>query len=146
MAEANKEKLDEKVDFNVDKVVSDMMQIERCKRYATEVKIFFMLKELINTLNRYCQSPLEMLKIVGSGYKRTINHFQIGLYTVDKLSLNIISNLSKYIEACWKEELKTEVFCEFTHIEVLKDMMYIILFEIESEHLTSSDIIFFYHN
>ena len=110
------------------------------------MKIFFILKDLINTLNRYAQLPLDILKLVASGYKTTLKHFQIGLYTADKWTLDIISNLARYIEVCWKHELKTEVVCEFTHIEVYKDMMYIILFEIESEHLISSDINFFYHN
>ena len=151
MAEANKEKIDEKlnkekVDFKLEEVVSDMLQLERCNRYAAETKIFFMLKELIYTLNKYAQSPFDTLKIVGSGYKRTLKHFQIGLYTADKWSINIIQNLAKYIEESWKSELKTQVVCEFTHIEVLQDMMYIILFEIENEHMTSSDINFFYHN
>ena len=112
--------------------------MERQKRYAAAVKIFFMLKDLINTLNAYAQSPLDILKLVASGFKTTVNHFQIGLYTADKWTLDIISNLGRYIEACWKHELKTEVVCEFTHTEVFKDMMYIILFETESEHLISN--------
>ena len=115
-------KVDEKVDFNVEEVISYMIEVERQKRYAAEAKIFFILKDLINTLNRYAQSPLDILKLVSSGYKTTLKHFQIGLYTADKWTLDILSNLARYIEACWTHELKTEVVCEFTHIEVYKDM------------------------
>ena len=136
-------KVDEKVDFNVGEVISYMIEVERQKRYAAEVKIFFILKDLINTLNRYAQSPLDILKLVASRYKTTLKYFQTGLNSADKWTLDIISNLARYIEACWKHELKTEVVCEFTHIEEYKDMMYIILFEIESEHLISSNINFF---
>ena len=148
MTEATKEKLDEKlnkeeVDFNMEKVVSDMVQIERCNRYSAEIKIFFLLKGLINILDRYTESPQDALKLIACGYKRTLNHFQIGLYSADKWSLNIIEGLAKYIECNWKNKLNAQLVCKFTHIEVLKDMMYIILFEIESECITSSDIVFF---
>ena len=95
MAEATKEKLDEKlnkeeVDFNVEEIVSDMVQMERCNRCSAEIKIFFLLKELINILDRYAASRQDALKLIASGYKRTLNHFQIGLYSADKWSVNII--------------------------------------------------------
>ena len=145
MSEANKEKLEEeKVDFSIDRVVSDLLEMERCTRSATEVKIFFLLKDLIKILDKYCEDPQDKLKLIGSGYKRTLNHFQIGLYSVDQWSTNIIDGLSQYIECQWRHELNSEVVCAYTQIEALKDFMYIVLFEIESEHIKSSDIEFFY--
>ena len=147
MAAATKEKLNkEEVDFNVEEVVSDKVQMECYNRYSAEIKILFLLKELINLLDRYSESPHDKLKPLASGYKRTLNHFQIGLYSADKWTVNIIEVLAKYIEYNWKIELNSQVVCYFTHIEVLKDMMYIVLFEIESKQATSSDIEFFYHN
>ena len=112
--------LNEKVDFNVQEVISYMKQVERQKRYAAEVKIFFMLKELINTVNKYAESPSNILKLVASDYKTTVNHFKIGLYTADEWDLDVITNLGKYIEACWQHELKNKVFVSLLSWKYLK--------------------------
>ena len=71
MSEATNKKLNEKlnkekVDFDVEEVICDMLHEERCNRYAAETKIFFLLKDLINTLNRYATSPLHALKVIAS--------------------------------------------------------------------------------
>ena len=137
-------KVNEKVNFTVEEVVSYMIHVERLKRYEAEVKIFFILKQLINVINGHAQSLL--LKLVASGYKRTVNHFQIALYTADSWSLHVIRNLGRYIEAWWKHELKTKIVYKFNRAELFKDVLYVILFEIESEHPITTDMIFFYNN
>ena len=138
-------KVDEKkVNFTVQEVVCYTIHVERLKRDEAEIKIFFTLKQLINMINGYVQSLL--LKVVASGYKRTRNHFQIALYTANKWSTQVVNNLGRYIEGCWKHQLKTEIVYNFTYAEVFKEVLYVILFEIESEHPITTDIIFFYNN
>ena len=151
MSEATNKKLNEKlnkekVDFDVEEVICDMLHEERCNRYAAETKIYFLLKDLINTLNRYATSPLHALKVIASGYKRTRMHFQIVLYSADKWKIEIIEGLGKYIENNWKSELNAQKLCEFSPIEIVKNMIYMTLFEIESNHIIETDINFFYHN
>ena len=39
------------VDFNVEEIEKETLEEERAKRYAAEVKIYFIMKEFIKVLN-----------------------------------------------------------------------------------------------
>ena len=88
MAESNKKSEVEKIDFTKDistqEVQSDILHKERLSRYIAEVKIYFIIKELITTLNQYVASPLLTLKIIASGYRKTHTNFDIVTYSADQ--------------------------------------------------------------
>ena len=45
-------KINENVDFDREQIELEILHEERCKRYASETKIYFIIKEFINTLNK----------------------------------------------------------------------------------------------
>ena len=73
-----------KIDFDVKEVELEILHEERWRRYAAETKIYFIIKEFINTLNKNALSPLHTLKIVASGYRTTLTDFEIVTYSADK--------------------------------------------------------------
>ena len=73
-----------KIDFDVKEVELEMLHEKRCRRYAADTKIYFIIKEFINTLNKNALSPLHTLKIIASGYRTTLSHFEIVPYSADK--------------------------------------------------------------
>ena len=93
------EKIDDvQIDFDVKEVELEILHEERCRRYAAETKIYFIIKEFINTLNKHALSPLHTLKIVASGYRSTKTHFEIVTYSADKWKQFLIDGLAKCIE------------------------------------------------
>ena len=72
------------VDFEREEVEREILEEERVKRYSAEVKIYFLLKDYINVMNRNAITPEYTLKIVASGYKQTKDEFQIVLYSADE--------------------------------------------------------------
>ena len=143
----SKEKIDEvKIDFDVREVELEILHEERCKRYAAETKIFFIIKDFINTLNKNALSPQHMLKVIASGYRGTKTHFEIIIYSGDKWQQYFIDGLAKCIEENWQEELKTKNACEYTYIEAIKDMLYVANYRVKSDHLLDRQFTIFYHN
>ena len=129
------EKLDvAKIDFDVEEVVLEILHEERCRRYAAEAKIYFIIKEFINTLNKNALSPLHTLKIIASGYRATLSHFKIVTYSADKWKKYFIEGLAKCIEENWEHELGVQKRCDYTYVEVIKDMLYMARYKIESDH------------
>ena len=105
-----------------------------------------MIKEFINILNKNALSPLHTLKIIASGYRRTLTHFEIITYSADKWKTYFIEGLAKCIKENWEHELNAQKRCEFTYVEVMKDMLYLAHYKIESDHYFESDLNIFYHN
>ena len=141
------EKMDEaKIDFDVKEVELEILHEEHCRRYAAETKIYFIIKEFINTLNKHALSPLHTLKIVASGYRTTKTHFEIVTYSADKWKQFFIEGLSKCKEENWEHELGIKKRCDYTYIEVIKDMLYIACYKIENDHFIERELNLFYHN
>ena len=141
------EKLDvAKIDFDVKKVELEILHEERCRRYAAETKIYFVIKEFINTLNKNAISPLHTLKIVASGYRTTLTHFEIVTYSADKWKKYFIEGLAKCIEEKWEHELNAQKRCDYTYIENIKDKLYMACYKVESDHYLERDLNIFYHN
>ena len=141
------EKLDvTKIDFDVKEVELEILHEERCRRYAAETKIYFIIKEFINTLNKNALSPLHTLKIIASGYRTTLSHFEIVTYSADKWKKYFIEGLAKCIEENWEHELGVQKRCDYTYVEVIKDILYMARYKIESNHYLERDLNIFYHN
>ena len=83
-----------KIDFDVKEVELEILHEERCRRYAAGTKIYFIIKEFIN---KNALSPLHTLKIVASGYRTTLTHFEIVTYSADKWKKYFIEGLVKCI-------------------------------------------------
>ena len=144
--ESNEKIDDVQIDFDVKEVELEIWHEERCKRYAAETKIYFLIKEFINILNMNATSPLHTLKIVASGYRTTKTHFEIVTYSADKWKKFFIEGLSKCIEENWESELGIKKCCDYTYIEVIKDMLYIANYKIESDHFIERELNLFSHN
>ena len=86
------------VDFDRTEVEKEMLEEERAKRYSAEVKIYFMLKEYINVLNRNAITPEYTLKIIASGYKQTKDEYQIVIYSADEWKRNFVDGITKILE------------------------------------------------
>ena len=138
-----KEKL---VDFDREKVEREILEEERVKRYSAEVKIYFLLKDYINVMNRNAITPEYTLKIVASGYKQTKDEFQVILYSADEWRRYFVDGLAKVLEESWEAELNMKAECNYNLIEVLKDKLYVTTYSIKSDHIIERDLDYFNHN
>ena len=57
-----------------------------------------------------------------------------------------LDGLAKFIEENWEVELNVKKRCDYTYIEVIKDMLYIANYKIESDHFIDRELNLFYHN
>ena len=141
------EKVDKaKIDFDVNEIELEILHEERCKRYAAEAKIYFIIKEFINTLNKNAISPEFMLKVIATGYRCTKKHFELVVYSADRWEKYFIDGLAKCIEENWMEELNAQKRREYVYVEAIKDMLYVTTYRVESDHLIHQKLNIFYHN
>ena len=134
------------VDFDREEVEREILEEERVKRYSAEVKIYFLLKDYINVMNRNAITPEYTLKIVASGYKQTKDEFQVVLYSADEWKRYFVDGLAKVLEESWQAELNTTVNCDYNLVEILKDKLYVKTYRIKSDHIIENELRFFNHN
>ena len=134
------------VDFDREEVEKEILEEERIKRYSAEVKIYFLLKDYINVMNRNAITHEYTLKIVASGYKQTKDEFQVVLYSADEWKRYFVDGLAKVLEEIWQAELNTTVTCDYNLVEILKNKLYVTTYRIKSDHIIESELQFFYHN
>ena len=134
------------VDFDREEVEKEILEEERVKRYSAEVKIYFLITEFITVLNQNAITPEYTLKIVASGYEQIKEDFQIILYSADEWKRYFVDGLAKVLEDHWEAELKIKAECHYNLVEVIKDKSYVTTYKIKSDHITESDMHFFYHN
>ena len=72
------------VDFDVEQVEKEILDEERAKRYGSEIRIYFIMKDFIKVLNQNAISPEFALKVIESGYRQTKEEFQIVFYVADQ--------------------------------------------------------------
>ena len=131
------------VDFDRTEVEKEMLEEERAKRYSAEVKIYFMLKEYINVLNRNAITPEYTLKIIASGYKQTKDEYQIVIYSADEWKRNFVDGIAKILEEHWQSQLNMQTECHYNLVEIMKDKLYLTTYKIKSDHIVESDLHFF---
>ena len=134
------------VDFDREEVEKEILEEERIKRYSAEVKIYFLLKDYINVMNRNAITHEYTLKIVASGYKQTKDEFEVVLYSADEWKRYFVDGLAKVLEEIWQAELNTTVTCDYNLVEILKNKLYVTTYRIKSDHIIESELQFFYHN
>ena len=138
-----KEKL---VDFDRKEVEREILEEERVTRYSAEVKIYLLLKDYINVMNRNAIAPGYTLKIIASSYRQTKDEYQVILYRADEWKRYFVVGLAKVLEESWQAELNTSVECNYNLVEVLKDKLYVTTYRIKSDHIIEKELQFFYHN
>ena len=57
---------------------------KKSNRWSNEIKIFFMLRDYLNTINACAITPQYKLKIVALAYRKTKQYLEINIYTADK--------------------------------------------------------------
>ena len=134
------------VDFNVEEIEKEVLEEKRAKRYAAEVKIYFIMKEFIKVLNQNAITPEFALKVIASGYRQTKDEYQIIFYVADEWQRYFVDGLAKCIKENWAKELNINVPCEYNLVEVLKDKLYVATYRVKSDHIVESNLFLFYHN
>ena len=134
------------VDFNVEEIEKETLEEERAKRYAAEVKIYFIMKEFIKVLNQNAITPEFALKVIASGYRQTKDEYQIIFYVADEWQRYFVDGLAKCIEENWAKELNINVPCEYNLVEVLKDKLYVATYRVKGDHIVESNLFLCYHN
>ena len=136
------------IEFELElKVVKEIALNQKCLRHASEIKIFFILRDYINLLNVQTSNiPTITLKIVAFTYKKRTSFFEIIIYSADKWDENFVTGIAKLIEEYWIQEVKEEVKVQLSHIEIVNQKLYITDFLIPSEHMKTEQMQFFYNN
>ena len=134
------------VDFSVEEIEKEILEEERQKRYAAEIKIYFIMKDFINLLNLNAISPEFTVKVIASGYQKTKDEFQIIFYVANKWERYFVDALAKCIEENWVQELNVNLPCNYDLQEVLKGRLYVARYRIKSDHIVTSELSLFYHN
>ena len=118
---------------------------KKSNRWSNEIKIFFMIRDYLNTINACAITPQYKLKIVALAYRKTKQYFEINIYTANKWQSYFVNGIRNIIAEHWIAEIGEDKRINFNQKEIVLDRLYITSFLIESEHLEDSELQFFYN-
>ena len=135
------------VEFEIKKIENKVQEEnKKSKRWSGEIKIFFMLRDYINVLNATALMPTFTLKGVAFAYRKKENFFEIIIYTAEKWQEYFVSGLAKILQEHWLAEVGEIVEAKYSHIELVKQKLYITNYLIPSSHVLEEELEFFYNN